>query len=412
MVATPDSSRVPAWKKLGLKLKHANDESPAAHSPSSSKKRVRDEEGAGKSELNDQSTGAPSKKSKKRKTAPAEEPTSPSDEPSKKEKKEKKKKSKETVLATPVKSLQRKKSVSFTPDTKKSDGDSGQQLFRAWVKSQDGSSTEDGIVPSTESAVEDSPADESKPEPSKKDLKKAKKDQRNAARAAEAAQQEKQALPYVSYLQQYHSDRSNWKFNKKHQVDLLKNLFNLFRVPASYDPAVEAYIAGLKGAGARYRLKEQAEGILKEASNESKDDPAKRHRAEEVLKALGHVDEPPAVVSKTIQPPKEAEAPEDSNKKRARPRKSRTVDVSSSSEDDSSSDESSVVSSSSEEPSSDSDSSSSSDSDSDSDADSDSDSDSDSSSSDDSDSGPQTQARKKSKKDDSSDTSDTSSDSD
>ncbi|KAL1613406.1 putative proteasome subunit alpha type 6 [Diplodia seriata] len=443
MAATPDSSRVPAWKKLGLKLKYASDESPAAASPSASKKRAREDDAGGKSESKDRSSGTPSKKSKKRRAEPAEESTPPSDEPSKKEKKEKKreKKSKSRAalpdrtapdsavsdsedrtpaLSTPVKTLQRKKSVSFTPDTKKSDGDSGQQLFKAWVKSQDGSSTEDSIVPSTESAVDEgdaAAASELRPEPSKKDLKKAKKEQRNAAKAAEAAQQKEHLPPYVTYLQQYHSDRSSWKFNKKHQVELLKNLFNLFRVPASYDPAVEAYISGLNGAAARYRLKEHSELVLKETSDVSMEDPAnrkaaaeltaKRRRAEKVVKALGHVDEPPAMPSKTIQPQKEVEAPEDSNKKRSRPRKSRTMDIdSSSSEDDSSSDESSAVSSSSEEPSSD-------DSDSDSDSDSVSDDSSSASDSDDPDSErEESKGRGKSTKDDSSDSSDSDSDSD
>lgn len=465
MADTPKfTPRVPAWKKLGLKLKYANDESPAAVTPSSdhappSKKRARDEAGseaATRPPSNHVPGETPSKKSKKRRLEQAEETAEPEqaastsakaskkDKKDKKEKKEKnekkeKKPGKEsddtTVLpdrtaenpdsqekveafSTPVKRLKRKKSVSFTPDTKKSDGDSGQQLFKAWAKTQTGLSSEDAIVPSTESAVEDAEPASHLNESSKKELKKTKKEQRNAAKAAESAKEAKDLPPYVNYLQQYHSDNANWKFNKKHQVDLLKNLFNVYRVPASYDPAVEAYITGLKGANARYLLKQEADKVLEETtkikSDDTKQHGAKRRRAEQVLKAMGHVEEPPAAVSKKIAPQKEVEAPEDGNKKRSRPRKSRTQDFSSSSEDeDSSSDESSVVSSSSDEPSSDSESDSDSD-----DSDSSSD-DSSSASSSDSDSeseagdaSKEKSARKKKQEDsDDSDNSDNSSDS-
>ncbi|EKG12337.1 hypothetical protein MPH_10454 [Macrophomina phaseolina MS6] len=450
MADAPDSaSRVPAWKKLGLKLKYANDETPSADAPipdptSASKKRSRDEPhvaGSGANQSDDKPSETPSKRSKKRKLEQAgaageiEQSGSTPDKAPKRDKKEKKDKKREqksadktalpdrttaapenpgsqekaAALSTPVRTLKRKKSVSFTPDTKKSDGDSGQQLFKAWAKGQTASSSEDSIVPSTESSAieDDEPADEPS-NISKKDLKKAKKEQRNAARVATQSTKEDKGLPpYVTYLDQYHSDRDGWKFNKKHQVDLLKNLFNLYRVPASYDPAVEAYIAGLKGANARYVLKERAQTALAEtAADMSMDSPAnrkaaadaslqkqinaaqkryresdeyqqhehKRRRAELVLQALGHVEEPPtAAANKKAAPQKQPEAQqfEDAgNKKRSRPRKSRTQDFSSS-EEDSSSDESSVVSSSSEDPSSDSDSDSNSSSDSGSDSGSD-----------------------------------------
>lgn len=404
MAATPGSTpRVPAWKKLGLSLKYAKDDAQDSapptpdHGSAASRKRSRsdaEKEGAGSNQSNDRPSETPSKKSKKRKVEQAEEHQSASAETEKSSKKEKKreKKSKskavlldrttsepatsesqerDAALSTPVRKLKRKKSVSFTPDTKKSDGDSGQQLFKAWAKTQTGSSNEDSIVPSTESSAIEDDESASEPEaPSSKDLKKAKKEQRKAAKASESANEPKELPPYVTYLQHYHSDRSTWKFNKKHQVDLLKSIFNFYRVPASCDSAVEAYIGGLQGGAARYRLKQQAEEVLKETedkdkkSEEAKQLLAKRRRAEKVLKALGHVEEPAIIPGQTKkgEVQKQVEAPEESNKKRARPRKQRTADEdleisssedeSSSSDEDSSSDESSVVSSSSEDPSS------------------------------------------------------------
>lgn len=55
----------------------------------------------------------------------------------------------------------------------------------------------------------------------------------------------------------------SWKFNKKKQKDLLKNLFNIFRIPSAYDQALLAYIAGLQGIGAQQRVIESAEAVLK-----------------------------------------------------------------------------------------------------------------------------------------------------
>jgi hypothetical protein len=67
---------------------------------------------------------------------------------------------------------------------------------------------------------------------------------------------------YIHYLEQYHTDRTNWKFNKNRQQELFKNLFDLSRTPAELDPAIIEYIAGLQGQ-ARRRIAEQAEEVLK-----------------------------------------------------------------------------------------------------------------------------------------------------
>lgn len=68
--------------------------------------------------------------------------------------------------------------------------------------------------------------------------------------------------PYLRYLDSYLSNRNSWKFNKTHQTNLLKNIFNIYRVPSSYNAAISEYLRGLQGAAAKDRLRETAEAIL------------------------------------------------------------------------------------------------------------------------------------------------------
>lgn len=64
---------------------------------------------------------------------------------------------------------------------------------------------------------------------------------------------------YVRYLEQYHNDRPSWKFNKSKQNDLLKNIWNTYRVPPSCNEALVEYLDGLQGAAARQRLRQAAQ---------------------------------------------------------------------------------------------------------------------------------------------------------
>ncbi|KAF2089254.1 hypothetical protein K490DRAFT_63392 [Saccharata proteae CBS 121410] len=326
--ATPQ--HIPAWKKLGLKLKYAKEEapSPVSVTPNSTEKKKRK---SGPSE-DDAKTTEPgsepdhvktetTKKSKRRKLSPSDEndegsaqqekPTKnfklievseqstaeadASEEKSKKKSKKDRKEKKDKILksteplassetqpegttaeaSTPLRNpkLKRQKSVTFTPDTKTADGDSAQQMFKAWASSQQGSGedfTPEEVSqftppPKVHPANLEATSDGSK-QPSKQDIKQAKKQEKQQRKAEEAAKTAGDLPPYLQYLQQYHTDRPNWKFNKARQTDLLKNIFNIFRIPTTHDDALEAYIAGLQGAAARFRLHEQAQEVLEETS--------------------------------------------------------------------------------------------------------------------------------------------------
>lgn len=103
-----DGAHVPAWKRLGLKLKYAKDESPSSASttPESKKRKSHTEDVAPQPAA-----------------APANTPTP---------KKRKTKIEENGGTETPLRSLQKRKSVTFTPETKKQDGDSAKEIIRQW----------------------------------------------------------------------------------------------------------------------------------------------------------------------------------------------------------------------------------------------------------------------------------------
>ncbi|KAF3041268.1 hypothetical protein E8E12_000468 [Didymella heteroderae] len=200
----------------------------------------------------------------------------------------------------------RRKSVAFTPDTKRVDGDSGQTWFKKWAAEQKGEDPEAIAQPSFTSApaTTDEPKEAAKIEKREKKTKKDKavvKEKEAAAFAASAAAKDeyaepieqpvdspkdskKQAAPvkgkkkdpsiYISYLTQYHNDRDNWKFNKAKQNDVVDNALNIFRIPDEHSEALLAYIKGLKGVGVIERLKEKTLATIKELDAEDAKAPA------------------------------------------------------------------------------------------------------------------------------------------
>lgn len=68
--------------------------------------------------------------------------------------------------------------------------------------------------------------------------------------------------PVLEYLRTWRKARDSWKFNKNHQTLLIKHLYNSDAIPASDIDAFYLYIQDIKG-GSRKRLVEQAEEIRK-----------------------------------------------------------------------------------------------------------------------------------------------------
>jgi len=233
-----EPAHVPAWKRLGLKLKSQTSSPPAADSSAQieSSKRKRE----------DTIDKGPAKKTKKILQSTFEEPI------------------------TPI--LVRKKSVTFTPETKVDDGDSIKQLFNSWVaeqKSQDPEFQLQNSQPALKTPQASVVQEHANPSLDEKDrrAKRVKKPKQEKGKPSKQAQPSKvvkstssSSRPYLRYLRQYHESRDTWKFNKNHQTHLLKYVFDIDIIPSDHAHLICPYVRGLQG-GVRTRLRDAALAI-------------------------------------------------------------------------------------------------------------------------------------------------------
>ncbi|KAK4552546.1 hypothetical protein LTR86_010190 [Recurvomyces mirabilis] len=314
-VTSASQPRVPAWKRIGLKLKYAKETAdipainPARTASSANDFAVQSTKNAAADNPQHDHEDAP-RLAKKRKAFKNGSPEPLSDhgirtitsaqtvrrnEPTNGEQPLSVHQSKRKT--SPHKSnLQRadsrRKSVTFTEDTKVDDGFSAQQLFKDWV--EDDETVNQDLIDVWEaseagranSRIDSEPVEAAQTvaEPTKQDSKKQKQELNSASVSTNSSstdtvvQEEAQTIEtpeYVRYLEQYHTNRDHWKFNKNKQKDVLKNIFNVRRIPAKHNEALFAYIVGLQGAAAQQRVLDQAEEVLKALLT-------KQNRAEEV----------------------------------------------------------------------------------------------------------------------------------
>ncbi|THY22761.1 hypothetical protein D6D00_06650 [Aureobasidium pullulans] len=312
--------RVPAWKRLGLSLTNAKDSAPAPASPATSTKRSRDDadtpNSSKKQRLHQTQNGADVSSPAQKQLQPSSVAPISSPMPSRLRASPEK-----SILATPNSKQGRRKSVVFSNDTKKQDGDSAQTYFQAWAndeldyyaqKAADYDAAEAAKTAETGRPVDTIKFDTAQPEisqeaelalnqtkteeeversPVKEDKKKSKAEKKAEKREKQEQQRlaaykndttqaasdsstpvvkkskvrtpkdttNKPVPEYVRYLEQYHTDRPSWKFNKSKQNDLLKNIWNIYRVPLSCNEALVEYLDGLQGAAARQRLRQTAQ---------------------------------------------------------------------------------------------------------------------------------------------------------
>ncbi|KAK0755037.1 hypothetical protein B0T18DRAFT_316015 [Schizothecium vesticola] len=177
------AQRVPAWKRLGLKLKGpASGESPLASSA---------------------------------------ETANPTDRPHA-----------ARVNGSPASVLKRKP-VDVTTQT---------QTPSKRLRIQDQTPASRKSVAFAEDTKPAAPVEAKKP---KKDKPKKKKPKKAAADAA--PQSDTNIEPSLAYLRQWHTDRASWKFNKNHQTLLIKYLFDADKVPSTDISLFYQYIRDLKG---------------------------------------------------------------------------------------------------------------------------------------------------------------------
>jgi hypothetical protein len=215
----------------------------------------------------------------------------------------------------------RRKSVAFTPDTKRSDGHSAQNLFKQWVAEQkagvaDPSTSEitvtatstpetkepTKIVPAKKQRKSKIPASEETPESSDttpkaadttaghsehytSELREVKSASTSTTNKPDFKGKKKDPSFYIAYLTQYHTNRAHWKFNKAKQNDVVDNALNIFRIPEEHSEALQGYISGLQGAGVIERLRGRCNETLKDIEVQEAeapmDDPADRKATQE-----------------------------------------------------------------------------------------------------------------------------------
>lgn len=305
---------VPAWKKLGLKLKNANDKTAGTvdvtvgQAPSKNNKRKLPIGDLAEQTTTPPPSASPAKKPRKSTSKPSKSPvtasqdtTSPASAPQE-----------NSVFppATRISSLHKTKSVSFAPQTKTEDADSTKDLYNTWLTSQlasdpsfDPSKTASPALKSiTPTSVSD-PTATVNPTSSRDPKKKRKKSKSTilSQPPSKSGPTEAPALnkATLEYLQTYHTDRANWKFSKTRQTQLLRCLFSAPQTPSLIPPtrlpALHAYLSGLQGPSARSRLRTQALAVREEDEKWLNEDMEavenKERRKEEYMREVERVKE-------------------------------------------------------------------------------------------------------------------------
>ncbi|EMC92139.1 hypothetical protein BAUCODRAFT_38167 [Baudoinia panamericana UAMH 10762] len=167
----------------------------------------------------------------------------------------------ETDTGATVGERSRRKSVAFTPDTKAEDGHNDESSS---ARSTANEASTDEDVPNQASFPGPSAAPTRKQKKAKHPTAKLSSEESARTEDSKIQTPEPSQPEYVRYLEQYHNNKADWKFNKNKQKDLLKNLFNVHRLPTQFNKALLAYVAGLQGAAARERVLDDAEAVLKQ----------------------------------------------------------------------------------------------------------------------------------------------------
>ncbi|EAQ85698.1 hypothetical protein CHGG_06951 [Chaetomium globosum CBS 148.51] len=204
------SAHVPAWKRLGLKLKGSSsgEAIPSSVGPNSRAKPSAQTPNSHQTRIN----GSPASALKRKQPSSASTPSAVTAQtPNKKPRRE------DQSAADQGTPSSLRKSVSFANDTKNNTKE--------------------------------------KAKPKKAKSKKAKK-------PSSTAKFDFSLEPSLAYIRQWHTARDSWKFNKNHQTLLIKYLFDGDKVPSTDIPIFYEYIRDLKGF-VRTRLRETAAEIKK-----------------------------------------------------------------------------------------------------------------------------------------------------
>lgn len=255
------SLSIPAWKRLGLKLKYAKDQPDVAdvsgveristqgpqvtenHDGERPHKRQRTSKTA------KEETNYSQDLDQTRKSPMAVELKTTSDSPQRVD---------GATNTTVHKTPKRQKSVTFSTDTKASDGDS-----RITIDFPAGSpgSTPYKANQSRDAVDSDLATPDDEPEKSKK-KKKSSSVQKLNRQQPNGKGKTDSALPYLA---QHRHDKESWKFNKNRDVWIVSHALDIKAIPSDHVLALAGYVKGLPTkAGARQRLIQQCRDSLAE----------------------------------------------------------------------------------------------------------------------------------------------------
>ena len=283
---------VPAWKRLGLKLKNANDQPAVLFGPPPTKVSGTSSKRKAEQAERDKDQAASPRNAKRLKhtdSVLADVPANgeANDNPdsiivSELATRIDDAKSLSTKDSESVKAL-RKKSVSFAPEAKTVDGDSTKDHYDQWLATeQNADPTFDPTTaasalkysPPARSSRTSLPPQSSSTAPINQAQKKKKKRHKSKSTTlrpniltspmksqsflTEKARKSAATQPHpaLAYLTTHHTSHRTWKFSKNHQTYLLKHLFSLDALPSTYDPALTSYLSGLRGLSARQSIRE------------------------------------------------------------------------------------------------------------------------------------------------------------
>lgn len=353
------TSHVPAWKRLGLKLKNANER------PENAVDSQEDRTLAG-TKAHDTSLGLSERPAKRQRLneSPTINASSTSDHARAKSERyppgQRNGRHSVETDDTPRSGKQatkRRKSVTFTDDTKVEDGDS--RITIDFPAGSPGQTPKKARIPQADTDSADatgspSPAAVGADEATlvrKKKAKTGKKTQGNQRQSKDKSN------PALGYLHQHRYHHDSWKFNKNREVWIVNRALNTETIPNTHVLALAGYVRGLpESAGARARLVKECREALADAGLEADSNDQGKIRTLSILESKSdeaevqpflEIHSRPAILLWAL-----GESTESGSKSTAstatnghtlseapRKRKSRTsapIDVSSSSEDESS----------------------------------------------------------------------------
>jgi hypothetical protein len=258
--ASSQQERIPAWKRLGLKLKNAKDTDEVGSSTNGAS-RSTIKRSPPDTRLASRVEGSPAEPVAKRRRVESHTNESSQGNGS---------------LARPSgpfsedQNARLKKKVSFTAETKLEDG--GKELIAGWEQDEFAYYEQKAAENDAREALKVVSDVQNNP-------------QKSAIQAKKPFDTPRKSKDALDYLNIYHRSRSSWKFNKNREVWILRHMLSTEDIPVAFNIALAVYVHGLGSRQARSRLLNQCqEALEKEGQEESYRD--------ETASSLGHMEDP------------------------------------------------------------------------------------------------------------------------